>query len=157
MKRPISFLLLAFVLASFLVVTQARPRETKERNGRVSAMVLDINDARVAGAKVTIEARDYKRELSTTPEGKFRLELPAGGYDLSVDANGFCLFQGPLNIRSGVTEMINIHLEVQVTDSPDACKCTLRSRRSIRRPPPNKSGMKVEVKHRGLLFRQSHD
>ena len=134
MKRPISFVLLSFFMGLFFVAAQARPRETNKRNGRVSGMVLDTNDARVAGARVTIEARDFKRKLSTSPEGKFRLELPAGDYDLTVDANGFCLFQGPLTVTSGVTEMLNIHLEVAVMDSPNACKCTLRSRRNVRRP-----------------------
>ncbi len=93
MKRPISFVLLSFFMGLFFLAAHARPRETDERNGQVSAMVLDINDSRVAGAKVTIEERDFKRELPTSPEGKFRLELPAGDYDLTVDANGFCLFQ----------------------------------------------------------------
>jgi uncharacterized membrane protein len=93
-------------------------------------MVLDVNGARVAGATVTIEARNYKRQFATTPEGEFHLNLPPGKYSLTVDANGFCKFQrDALQITSGATEMLNIHLEVLAYDSADACRCTSRPRR----------------------------
>jgi len=133
---PLLLLCLSVVLSFFSVEAGAHLRYPND-NGRVSALVFDVNDARVAGAKVTIEARNYKRTLSTSPEGNFQVDLPAGEYDFTVDANGFCKFQGSLKIKSGATEILNIHLEVAVYDSQDACKCTSRPTRNRATPPNN--------------------
>jgi hypothetical protein len=92
-------------------------------------MVLDINDSRITKAKVTLMRDPETREIITDEEGKFDLPLPAGVYRLTVSANGFCEFKkDDLVVTSGTTELINIHLEVVVYDSPDACKCTARRR-----------------------------
>jgi hypothetical protein len=105
MKRSLMSAFLSFsVVISFFAVAANAHLPPSNDNGRVAAMVLDVNDARVAGAKVTIEARNYKRELSTTPEGQFQVDLPAGEYDFTVDAYGFCKFYGSLRIKSGTTE-----------------------------------------------------
>jgi len=141
MKRRFTSALLLFLVIPFL--SSATGAHLPPRNGgegRVSGVVLDVNDSRVTRAKVTIEAQNYRRELSTSAEGAFELDLPAGQYHFTVDAYGFCKFQGePLKIKSGATEMINIHLEGLVYDSPAACKCTSRPRRKIIAAPPNTS------------------
>ena len=123
------------LLSSFLVF--ALPMNVRlqgSNEGRVSGMVFDMNDARVAGAKVIIESEKNKHQLATTEEGEFQLNLPPGKYSLTVESNGFCKFQrDALQITSGVTEMLNIHLEVAGYDSREPCKCTSRPRRDPER------------------------
>lgn len=124
------FLLFPLYATSFAVPLNGQPDQTRERAGRVSGVVLDVNNARVAKARVTIKARNFSREVLTGEAGQFDVDLPAGEYYFTVEANGFCRFEGEsLKIKSGAAEMINIHLEVSVMDSPDACKCSSRRRK----------------------------
>lgn len=130
--RKISLALLVFALVCLSLspsFINARPLPEKQKQGRVSGVVLDVNDARVAGAKITFMRDPDTREVLTDEAGQFDVQLPAGAYRFTVSANGFCKFEREgLIITSGTTELINVHLEVVVYDSPDACKCSARRR-----------------------------
>lgn len=96
-----------------------------ESVGRVSGIVLDVNDSRVANAKVIIKGSNFQKELSTSDIGQFQTDLPLGEYSVTVYANGFCKFENELpKITSNVTELVNIHLEVAVYDNTGGCKCS---------------------------------
>ena len=76
--------------------------------------LLDVNDARVAQAKVKIESTKFKWEGESDEAGAFTAEVPADTYQIYVKANGFRKFESAfLRVKSNVTEMVNIHLEVQ--------------------------------------------
>jgi hypothetical protein len=132
-QRKVIFALSLFLFlnaTALAIPFNAKPSPARDASGRVSGVVFDVNDARVTKAKVTIKARNFSREVLTAEAGQFDIDLPAGEYYFTVEANGFCRFEGEsLKIKPGATEMINIHLEVLVSDSPDACKCTSRRRR----------------------------
>lgn len=115
--------LLISILCAALSVTDAAPSPTRRptpppkwTTGRIKGVVLDANDARVVGASLTIEGSpqaSFKRRLKTGEAGEFELELPAGVYDIAVEAAGFRHFTGwELKVKPRETEMINIHLEV---------------------------------------------
>ena len=123
-KRVILGLCLALLLNASSIA------QSSKQGGRLSGVVLDVNDARVFDAKVTVRARNFTREVFTDETGQFTINLPAGEYSLTVQANGFCQFEGEaLKIISSTTEMINVHLEVMDNDSRNPCKCTSRSAR----------------------------
>jgi hypothetical protein len=147
--RKISFtsLVLALVYLSLLpLFLNARSLPEEQKQGRVSGMVLDIDDSRITKAKVTLMRDPETREILTDEEGKFDVQLPAGVYRLTVSADGFCKFEkDDLVITSGATDLINIHLEVVVYDSPDACKCTAR-RANSSNAPPNKAMQRTRRK-----------
>jgi hypothetical protein len=124
------FLFFSLNATSLVVLLRAETFLARKESGRVFGLVFDVNDARVTKAKVTIKARNFSREVLTGGEGEFDVDLPAGEYYFTVEANGFCRFEGgSLKVKPGVTEMINIHLEVLVYDSHDACKCSSKGRR----------------------------
>lgn len=76
-------------------------------------MVLDVNDARVKGAKIKVDGPGFKWQGQTDDAGEFTLESPAGEYRIYVYAPGFRRFESPfLKVKSGVKEMVNLHLEV---------------------------------------------
>ena|SRR5215510_11900342 len=101
-----------------------------KRAGSVAGVVFDVNDARVVGAAVTIKARNFSEQVKTGEAGEFQADLPVGEYYFTVAANGFCRFEGEhLRVRAKTTEIVNIHLEVAVYDSPDGCKCSSRPRK----------------------------
>jgi hypothetical protein len=123
---------IAFVLAVLISVNafscalfaEARSLPKKKSNGRVSGVVVDVNDARVVGAKVAIKGHNYAREVLSGDAGQFSVDLRPGEYHFTVDASGFCKFQSNiLTIKSGVTETINIHLDLLINDNANPCKC----------------------------------
>lgn len=102
----------------------------KQPTGKIKGLILDLNDARITTANITIESSPkigLKKQLKSGEAGDFEIELPEGIYYLTVEANGFCRFEGwELKVSPQVTEMVNIHLEVLVTHTE--CRCTLRKR-----------------------------
>jgi len=85
----------------------------KSDNGKIKGAILDVNYARVANAIVRINGGEIKRSLRSNDEGQFKISLPAGSYEVIVEANGFRRFvYSSFKVKPDETEMINIHLEV---------------------------------------------
>jgi hypothetical protein len=97
------------------------------KSGRVVGVVFDVNDARVVKATITFRSKDFEQQVVSGEAGEFEVELPIAKYPyyFTVEAHGFCKFEGDLlRVHPKTTEMINIHLEVQVTHIE--CKCSSR-------------------------------
>jgi hypothetical protein len=135
MKRSVVFATFIISVCTLTFFTIASATESalpqEKQNGRVAGVVLDVNNARVARATVTIESKGFSQEVITGDSGEFEANLPAGEYWFTVEANGFCKFEGDLlRVRPNTTEIMNVHLEVVVLDGPpDGCKCSSRSRK----------------------------
>jgi hypothetical protein len=81
--------------------------------GRIMGTLLDVNDARVARAKIKVESASFQWQGESDEAGDFTVEVPAGTYRIYVGANGFRKFESAfLKVKSDVTEMVNLHLEV---------------------------------------------
>lgn len=88
----------------------ASPRRT---SGKLEGVVVDVNDARVANASVTIAGKRLKREVVSDEEGKFRIELPAGTYQFTVYSPGFAVFRGKdVKVQADFTTSLEIPLKV---------------------------------------------
>ena len=122
MRQPkyILLIILVSILATMLCVGQQRTSSGRQKtDGKIQGVLLDINDARIVGAKIIIEGAQLKRELKSGDEGNFEIQLPAGSYQIRVEANGFRKFElSPFKVKASVTEMINIHMEVGVISDP---------------------------------------
>ena len=80
-------------------------------HGKIKGAILDINYARVVNAMVRVNGGEIKRSLRSNDEGQFEISLPAGNYEVTVEANGFREFvYSSLKVQTDETEMINIHL-----------------------------------------------
>ena len=81
--------------------------------GRIVGTVVDAYDARISHAKVKVESGKVKWEGETDEAGDFSAEVPAGSYRIYIKANGFREFESAfLKVKSNVSELVNIHLEV---------------------------------------------
>jgi hypothetical protein len=81
----------ALLLATNLTTFPARPQAPAGRPvGRLTGAVVDINEARMAGASVIITGGGVTRTINTDEEGMYRIELPPGIYRLRVESTGFC-------------------------------------------------------------------
>ena len=79
---------------------------------RVSGLVVDVNDARIAGARITVENAEVKRTRRSNDEGRFEVEVPPGTYRITVEQPGFKKFQLPeFHVGTDVSEL-NVRMEV---------------------------------------------
>jgi Carboxypeptidase regulatory-like domain len=126
-----NFAILIFAMA-FVLATQSMPRvrgqspeggtpnnysavalAAKPSPGKIKGEVIDINKAKVSGAVITIECKDFPRQLRTNDNGEFETSLPADTYRIRVEANGFDRFVSrPFKLKSGKTQRFNIEMHV---------------------------------------------
>lgn len=82
------------------------------QTGRVAGLVVDVNDARIVGARITLENAEVKRTRRSDDEGRFDVEVPAGTYQITVEQPGFKKFQLPeFRVGTDVSEL-NVRMEV---------------------------------------------
>lgn len=115
MARTTSVCFVVLLLALGAAAQTERKTSAPERRdvGKIKGVVLDKNDARVVGATVSVGNAKSRRAVETNEEGEFEVELPAGIYRVRVKANGFRGFVlWPFEVKPGVTETIDVHLEV---------------------------------------------
>ena len=104
-----------FVLATIcfagLITVSAQQSATATLSGRV----VDPNQAVVAGAQVSAlqKATGAARTTTTNAEGVFVLtNLPAGAYEVKIQAGGFSLKQVDVTLQVGQNETLNTALSV---------------------------------------------
>jgi hypothetical protein len=101
-------LTLAFHRAPTLAQTHS---PTPRAEGDLKGLVLDPNDARVAGAQVRVENKEKLFETQTSDEGAFQLRVPSGEYQLTIQSGGFKPFvKKRVRIEADKTETINATL-----------------------------------------------
>ncbi len=115
------FLLLVLALAPFVGSAHAQ----RER-GELQIEVKDPQGHPVAAAgELVSESNQLKKEFAIGPEGKYMAaELAFGVYRLSVNAEGFAMWTGLVEIRSAVPVrvpvvlgMAPVNMKVEVTDA----------------------------------------
>jgi uncharacterized membrane protein len=111
-----SITMLALALTAFVFAEYMRPSAYAQdvHKSKIIGVVLDKNNARIAGATIKIENAQFNRKLQSSDEGKFEIALPAGEYQLTVEQQGFRKFElSPFRANAGVCELVNIHMEVK--------------------------------------------
>ena len=107
------------VMVCELGVGAQAPSSTQDQNATINGVVLDVNDARIVGAMIKFESTDVRRRVKSDDEGSFRIELPPGEYRISAEQMGFKKFLlSPFRAKTGVCELVNIHMEVEIPKSP---------------------------------------
>lgn len=96
---------------------------------RLVGVVLDKNDALVAGAIIRVSSGTFKRRVRSNGDGRFEMELPAGCYELTAEQPGFRKFRlSPFQVRAGAKELVNIHLELAPPELPLKVRYALKTR-----------------------------
>lgn len=84
---------------------------TAQTTGQVRGTVVDVNDARVAGATITVEGEGATRAVTTAEDGTYRIELPTGIYRIRVNSRGFCpARRAPFRVQPSTDVMLNFIL-----------------------------------------------
>jgi len=97
---------------------QSSSLAARPKPGKIMGVVLDKYDARVVHAAIKVEGPGFKWSGETDDAGDFAVKVPAGTYRIYVSAPGFRSFESSfLTVKSGVVEMVNLHLEVAAAQS----------------------------------------
>jgi outer membrane receptor for ferrienterochelin and colicin len=103
------FKFLSFLFVILLISTLGWAADS----GKIMGTVVDTDGVAVAGATVKLIEVEPHATLSTTqtsPTGEFSLEAPAKGYSLEVTSEGFADFQTSVEVNSGGTATVEVHL-----------------------------------------------
>ncbi|MBD0372453.1 MAG: carboxypeptidase regulatory-like domain-containing protein [Pyrinomonadaceae bacterium] len=76
--------------------------------GNLKGLVSDPNEARVVGAKITLENKQYRFEAGSNDEGAFDVRLPVGEYQLTIESNGFKVYKKRVRVEADKTDTINV-------------------------------------------------
>ena len=88
------------------------------RKSRIAGVVLDTNGARIPSAAVRVENAGARREAYTSEEGSFEVELPAGTYGITVEAEGFKNFVlSSFRARADRRESLKVSMKVKPPES----------------------------------------
>jgi hypothetical protein len=90
--KPIVLALVGLLLASgfWQAPSMAQTHEPAPRaDGEFKGLVLDPEEARIVGAKITLENKRYRFETESNDEGAFQIKVPGGQYSLRIESNGF--------------------------------------------------------------------
>ena len=113
-KSPGLFVFL--LLVSMVIVSDVTgiASALEDRTGTITGVILDVNDARIPDATVIIRNDRISRRMKTQDEGRFEVSLPAGEYQIIVEAPGFSsLSFSPLTVGVDETKRISVRLKVQ--------------------------------------------
>lgn len=106
-------------ISSFLsILVFLAPTFGQTPRGSVRGAVQDATGARVASAKVVVQAANsaFERQAETEDRGEFRIdELPPGTYELTVNANGFAKAQAEIAVTVSSVREITVTLRALVS------------------------------------------
>ena len=98
---------------------ESPPAEAQETQvTTISGVVVDANNSRVVDTLIKIENAKTRRQVRSDDEGRFRIEVPSGEYQITAEHRGFKRFEfSPFRANPSVCELVNIHLEVEAPKS----------------------------------------
>jgi hypothetical protein len=135
MKRKISTLVLAWLLALSVVATDVRPSSFPEssaqplQNGRIEGTVTDPTGAKIVGARVLLQNSSGTpvTETQTDTTGHFAFsKVPPGAYEIIVQAAGFVQNEAATtSVKEGASASLTIRLKIApITDKIDVAAGT---------------------------------
>lgn len=112
------FVVLLALASAPLLAHTAESVRCEERKSRIVGVVLDPNGARIPSATVRIENAKATREAFTSDEGAFEVELPAGTYRITVEAQGFRTVEiVSFRARADRREALEVRMKVKSSES----------------------------------------
>lgn len=106
--------ILAIVWTMALVFGWCGRPTQQSNNAPTTPVVLIVNDqtgASVPAAEVHIQS--IGRNLATDGDGKLSLEVPPGGYDLTIKKAGFATLTTHIEVHDGKAQTVTVVLNVQ--------------------------------------------
>jgi len=106
------------------------------RTGEIIGQLRDCHGNGIGKAKITVQGENIKRKLKSKNNGEFRLVLPEGTYQITIEKYGFkrSIVQD-VKVQTNLSAKINVEMEAGYASSdPNDGKQNLNPC-----PPSNKS------------------
>ncbi|HKG14601.1 MAG TPA: tetratricopeptide repeat protein [Pyrinomonadaceae bacterium] len=142
-RRLITTTLVAAALALTAAAADGQSFARKSKWGRVSALVTDVNGARIAGACVVFEWGDFRRVAVQNNELIYVVKLPPGVYSVTAGASGFDPAGAP-NVHLARGDDLRVEIMLNVTPTPQTLMISAQRRKSPK--PAAKTQAKTPAK-----------
>jgi uncharacterized membrane protein len=110
-------MILAILILTLGCVSNAEPlaqSPSPASTGKFTGQILDANGAVVTVARIIVEAKGFKREVTTGIDGSYEFELPEGKYKIRVEHDWFYPFKKKnIRVGSNATTKLDITLNVR--------------------------------------------
>ncbi len=110
-------MLLAILILTLSCVSNAEPlalSPSPALTGKLAGQILDANGAVITVARIIIEAKGIRREVTTGIDGSYEFELPEGKYNIRVEHDWFYPFKKKkIRVNSNATTRLDISLKVR--------------------------------------------
>ncbi len=110
MKKLVPIACLLFALS---VPLNAKVPQTPTTPGKLTGMVLDPAKVYVPGATLTVKGRRVRRELYSTDDGSYSVELPPGRYIVRIAHVGFYPVRRRVRVQYNVMTTFEVALRVR--------------------------------------------
>ena len=111
------YMILTILVLTFSFVSNAESfvqSSSFASTGKLAGLILDANEARVPAAKIIIEAKGFRREVTSAVDGSYEIELPEGKYKIRVEHDWFYPFKKKnIRVNSNATTRLDITLKVR--------------------------------------------
>ncbi len=122
------------ILLLFMLFSFCASRALATVDGALSGTVLDDKGVAVPNAKVTITGNGIEKDLTSSTTGTFQVfPLTIGDYQVSVQADGFSLYQGTVAVSGNSSS-----LEVRLSPGGEM-QMTVKAKRHLVTPASNSS------------------
>jgi hypothetical protein len=91
--KVLTVALLLALVTNFSIVT-IRANAASSQTGKVAGMVLDVNEARIVNAGITVTNGRSTYCTNSDEAGEFSLNVPPGDYRMKISADGFRSYSG---------------------------------------------------------------
>ncbi|MBN8724776.1 MAG: TonB-dependent receptor [Acidobacteria bacterium] len=118
MYRILKSLVMAVILAICLGTMTTAKAQSGATSGSISGVVADQQDARIAGAVITVVnvKTNFQREVTADENGSYvAIELPPGFYEVKVAVEGFKTQTAQFELLLGTIAKINFALALAST------------------------------------------
>ena len=109
-----SYILPTLLVLTFSLILKAQPivqSPSSVTGGKLSGLILDPSEARVPGARIIVEGKEFRRDVVSADDGSYAIELPEGKYKVRVMLDGFYPSRKKtVRISSNVTTKLDVTL-----------------------------------------------
>ena len=117
-NRTMLLKLLGVPITLLLFAIPAQSQSTLKQSGTVLGQVMAPDNGLITGATVIVFNQSLRQEAVTDQEGRYKVELPPGTYEITTKARYFCpVKRSEFVVKTGRTYLINLHPSVAGSES----------------------------------------
>ena len=82
-----------------------------DSNAKLSGLIVDEGDARIAAAEIVIEGKGFRRVLTSNNDGSYSVQIPQGKYKVVVQRSGFYVRTITVKLKTNESKRLDVRLK----------------------------------------------